>query len=472
MKIFQRAILWVGIAVLAAPLPVLAAASTMASPSGLSFTELKITGDEFVILQNNTGSAIPDLSIYWLQDFNNVNPLAGGISNSSQQLPQVALGSGQTLLLSSATMPTCGAAIAGKLSVSLTDGGGFLELVKMTQNSSGAITQTPGDVVSWSSSANGIIQNVPSGTKDPKAAYYRYHNDTSYSWQLADQDASTACLLNVTVAGTTKPETITASLGQSTTSPPAIIIGLSADDASNLTASGATLPASDLGLLAPQVTELLPNPSGTGTDNSDEFIELYNPNDTAFDLSGFSLQVGTSTLHAWPFPAGVMLPAKGFMAFFSEDTGLSMSNTGGQAALLDPFGDRVGQSDVYANAGDGQAWALANGKWYWTTTPTPSAGNVIKQPIGSSKSSSKATKTTSSSKTTISKVKGASVAVSSTAGTTGSMQAVAEVTPIHPWTLALVALLALLYGAYEYRTDIRNKVAQFRADRAARRIAG
>src|SRR5947209_2406260 len=124
MRKLQR-LLWVGMTnvLLLAGLPVGASATappTMAIPNGLSFAEIKITGDEFIVLQNNSGTDIADLSSYWLQDFNNTNPLAAGVNNSSQQLPQVSLVNGQTLLLSAAAMPTCCAAVAGKLNISLT----------------------------------------------------------------------------------------------------------------------------------------------------------------------------------------------------------------------------------------------------------------------------------------------------------------------------------------------------------------
>src|SRR3972149_6494200 len=59
---------------------------TAAVPPGLSLAEIKVTGNEFIMLQNNTGASITDLSRYWLYFFNNVNPLAVGVSSSSQHL--------------------------------------------------------------------------------------------------------------------------------------------------------------------------------------------------------------------------------------------------------------------------------------------------------------------------------------------------------------------------------------------------
>ena len=90
------------------------------------------------------------------------------------------------------------------------------------------------------------------------------------------------------------------------TSPPATIISTTEVDATDpasalLAAHASQMPAADIGLSAPQISELLPNPAGTGNDATDEFIELYNPNDQPFDLSGFVLQTGLTTPATTPF---------------------------------------------------------------------------------------------------------------------------------------------------------------------------
>lgn len=439
----------------------------LAAPTGLSILEIKMTGDEYLLLQNNTPDNIDDLSSYWLYAFNNVDPLASGVSSSSQQLPATRLAAGQTLLLNAVPQPTCGAAVGGKLSISLTDSGGFLEIIKLSRDSSGALQQTAGDNVSWSAGASGQIQNVPSASKDGQAVWYRYQALSGYSWQRADIDVQDRCQLDVV---TTPPVTAPAPTGtllQPSSEPPATIVSVQQDQTVQVPA-GPVLPAGDIDLAAPQITELLPNPNGTGTDTTDEFIELYNSNDADFDLTGFTLQTGISTKHSYLFPAGTILPARSFVAFYSEDTGLSLSNSGSSADLLDPFGSVIAESEVYGSAKDGQAWARANGNWYWTTRPTPNAPNVITEgssaaAVLSAKSKSTATKTKANSQTkTVTPSNNVAAANSPAAETV-------QVTPIHPWTLALVAALAVAYGLYEYRLDVANRIYQFRRNRAARR---
>lgn len=449
-------------------------------PASLSVAEIKITGNEFLLLENNSGLAISDLSKYWIYFFNNVNPLAVGVSSSSQQLPPVSLGSGQTVLLSANGGSTCGAAVTGKLSISLTDSGGFLEIVQ-TSIVNSLLVQTAGDAVSWSSGVNatpGMITNVPSNSSAPNGAYYRYKNPVSggaaYLWQQADIDAANSCQLNVTVAGVVTPGPVNpGNQLLPSTPPPATIV--SADSLDAVTDSG--LPTSDIGLQAPQINELLPNPAEPQTDGEDEFIELYNSNDVAFDLTGFKLQTGTSTFHNYTFATGTFLPARSFEAFYSIDTNLSLSNTSGQARLLDPAGNIISQADIYNKAPDGQTWALASGTWYWTMTPTASQANVINQPLtvralstgASPVVAKKSTNTTTSGKTAATpKVKAATTSSGST-----NTPVVASPKPknLHPFALALVGAGAVGYAAYEYRNDLRNRLYQFRRHRKARRAA-
>lgn len=426
-----------------------AAPPAMSGPPVLALSEIKITGDEFVVLKNNTGKEIKDLSAYWLDGYNSNQPTGAGVTNAAQQLPAVKLAAGQTILLSSSGMATCGAAVTAKLSVGLTDGGGFLQVIQTAQSSLG-VAKFPVDYVSWSSGADNIIANAPSNSKDPKAAYYRYAAATGYGWQLADIDQADSCQLDVASGAP-----VNTALFISSSEVPSII-QTSAPEATQ------TMPATDIGLPAPQISEVLPNPAPPQTDADDEFIELYNPGDNEFDLSGFVLQTGTSTVHDYSIPAGTKIEPKQFMAFFSVDTGLSLGNSSGQAALLDPGGSVLSQTDQYGTAKDGYAWVKADGLWQWTTTPTPNQINKISQPA--SKSS----------------VKGASASKKSAGKDAAAIAAPSNSSPggggvaprLHPAILAGVGGLAVVYALYEYRHDMANQFYRLRRYREARRVAG
>ncbi len=241
---------------------------------------------------------------------------------------------------------------------------------------------------------------------------------------------------------------------------------------------GSEPPVND-GLLAPQITELLPNPAAPQTDANDEFVELYNPNNAPFDVGGFALVAGDTTKHYFTFMPGIVLQPLSFTAFSSAVTGLSMTNSGGQVQLQDAAGVVVTASGVYGAAPDGQSWALVDGKWLWTTTPTPSSTNLVTLPKPDVKKSTIAAatkKTTAVKAASVTKpakpTKAAAKPKKVTAQPKSTQLASANVpnrTPLHIGVLASVGVFALLYGAYEYRSDLANKLHQFRSYRAARR---
>lgn len=438
-------------------------APNLSGPAGLSIIEIKITGNEFIMLQNNTGATIPDLSLFWLYGFNNINPLAADTTSSSQQLPSGSLDNGQTLLLSGNGGATCGAAVTAKLSISLGDAGGYLAVVKTGMNNN-VLTQTAGDVVSWSSSLNsapGMISKVPSNTADPGGAWYRYKNSVSappYLWQAAELDAKNSCQLNVIVSGTSVP-------GPSNPGnqllpglpPPATILSITS------AVTGSKLPLTDAGLRSPQLTELLPNPASPQTDANDEFIEIYNSNNAKFDLSGFKLQTAsglTSTRHTYTFPEGSAIAADSFAAYPSANISISLTNGGGLVWLLDPNGAVISQTEPYAEAKDGLAWALANGKWYWTSKPTPASANIIRGTAAKQPVTGKAD----------GKVKGASTTIAGTSSAnTANGNNPDQSKSVNSAVLVGVGGLAVVYGLYEYRRDLANWFHKFKRNRAVRR---
>lgn len=440
-------------------------APTLATPPGLSLAEIKMTGSELVMLQNNTGSTITNLSEYSIYGFNNVNPLASGVNISVQQLPAGSLLAGQTVLLSDGGA-TCGAAITDSLSISLTDSTGYLQVVK-SSFVGGVLTQTSGDAVSWSSGANstpGMIASVPSNTAVPRNAYYRYQNPMPtppFLWQKANQDTVNSCQLNVTG---TDPGSGPSNPGNQLLPglpPPATIISFVPGRGGG--GSGGNGSANNFGLRAPVLNELLPNPAKPQTDADDEYIEIYNPNSRSFDLYGYKLQTqsaSSSSKRIYTFPNGTKIAAKSFAAYPSSNISVSLVNTGGQVWLLDPNEGIISKSEAYGKAEDGQAWALAEDKWYWTNKPTPNAANEINGAGGSGSG-------VGTSGNGVGTVGGSSTGGSLAPGSAASA-ANAQTASLHPAVLAIVGALALLYGLYEYRHDLGNQIHKLKRHRATR----
>jgi hypothetical protein len=129
-----------------------------------------------------------------------------------------------------------------------------------------------------------------------------------------------------------------------------------------------------LNFLPIKVNELLANP--VGSDNGNEFIELYNPNPSAVSLELYQLRVGVDAPKLYPFPQGSEVPSNGYAVFSDADIGFTLVNTNGQVAIVTTDGQLVDESPVYSNAGDGQAWAVVGGAWQYTDQPTPGSSNL------------------------------------------------------------------------------------------------
>jgi hypothetical protein len=123
------------------------------------------------------------------------------------------------------------------------------------------------------------------------------------------------------------------------------------------------------------VSELLPNPASPLTDDEDEFIELYNPNNSPVNLGGYKLQSGSSFNYLYTLP-NMMLPAKSYLALYSADTNLVLSNSGSAAKISDPNGVEFHSSEAYQTIGEDESWALVDGEWVVTDQVTPNAPNL------------------------------------------------------------------------------------------------
>ncbi len=328
----------------------------------LTISQIKITGDEFIVLHNATASNL-QLGNFWLQYFNDFNLSNAGISNSSSQLPQVTLQPGQEMLLSLGTAASCGPVWVSKLSFSLKDTAGMLQVLGLSQTS-GIIGYKPEDQVSWSSKSTDSVDIKPVSSSSSSQIWYK----PASSWLSTATPLGCSAVGGSTSSSTNTPDTLT----RSTTSPPSVVLNQVEENTQT------NIPAADAGLMAPELSEILPNPGSPKTDANDEYVELYNPNDRLFDLGGFIMKAGSSSTYTYVFPVGqFILQPHEFKSFYSSTTDLSLSNSDGKVQLYSPDAELLSESDTYSDAKDDYGWILADGLWQWTSISTPNARNAI-----------------------------------------------------------------------------------------------
>lgn len=128
----------------------------------------------------------------------------------------------------------------------------------------------------------------------------------------------------------------------------------------------ALAPQSDI---APEITEVLPDPEGT---DDAEWVELYNPGAVELRLSGWRIddRDGGSAPHV--FAADAVIPAGGYLVVLRSESGLSLNNDGDSVRVIDPLGV-VRETVSYDGVVTGKSYALRDGDWSWET-PTPGVG--------------------------------------------------------------------------------------------------
>jgi len=415
-----------------------------AAPSGtILIGQIKLTSSngQFVSLYNNTDTDI-DMSSVKLAYYNYYD-LASAKLTSSRFIPLSGkLPSRNYYMVNDGALVICYKMTVDAQSLGFSTTAGTLQVV---QNGPSNVL----DTVAWSKTAvsgSTAVQTLPTSTSGflQRAWVDGVIKSTNDPWVGVVPSGIDSCDLEAQIAASSTPIAPTAQ-----TTPQSVSIAKIGSLASATT---------NQGLVAPVLSELLPNPAPPQTDDADEFIELYNPNNQAFNLAGYRLEAGTSYSRGYTFTSGNLQP-KSYTAFKITDTNLQLSNTEGQARLLAPDGTTISETPSYEDAPEGQSWSMVADIWQWTEKVTPNAANAL-----GDESTNTTASTASKSKTTGGSTKktssGNGMASNTASGTNPSQ--LNDAAPLHPLILAGIGTAAVAYAIYEYRKDMANSIFKLR----------
>lgn len=143
------------------------------------------------------------------------------------------------------------------------------------------------------------------------------------------------------------------------------------EDQSSAGSSRSSSPANNWSQI--KISEILPNP--VGSDDA-EWIEIYNQGSNTVDLSGFKLQ--DNSAGQYTIGQGLLLAGNSYLVLYKNQTKISLNNTGGDSVKIYSPDNSILDSLVYeVSAPEGKSFALINGSFAWTPSPTPGQANIL-----------------------------------------------------------------------------------------------
>ena len=119
----------------------------------------------------------------------------------------------------------------------------------------------------------------------------------------------------------------------------------------------------------------------------EDFIELYNPQDTAINLTGKYLTDKKDNLVKWQFGENIKIEPKSYLLVWCDEDGsqgdlhanFKLSSSGEFTAIVDTDGVTIIDSVTIPTIPENESFARDNnsGEWYITNSTTPGASNII-----------------------------------------------------------------------------------------------
>ncbi len=120
------------------------------------------------------------------------------------------------------------------------------------------------------------------------------------------------------------------------------------------------------------INEIFPNPKGN--DSKSEWIELYNKEKLAVDLTNWKL---SNQSKSYKIKKNTIIKPNGYLLFKREKTKIALNNNSDTIKLFDSVGNLINKVN-YNKAFEDKSYAFSNNGWHWTTLITPNKKNIIK----------------------------------------------------------------------------------------------
>lgn len=148
----------------------------------------------------------------------------------------------------------------------------------------------------------------------------------------------------------------------------------------------------------PRLNEIMAHNASATTNRlgqTPDWIEVFNPSPSGFDLAGMSLSVNNPKPGQWVFPSGTTLPAGAYLMIWCDDsrpssanwepelnTGQGLNGDSGGVYLFSRTGQLVDSVEYGFQVAD-MSIGLAGDHWQLDAAPTPGAPNSVAAALGS-----------------------------------------------------------------------------------------
>ncbi|MSU60517.1 MAG: hypothetical protein EXS52_01190 [Candidatus Staskawiczbacteria bacterium] len=122
------------------------------------------------------------------------------------------------------------------------------------------------------------------------------------------------------------------------------------------------------------INEILPAPEGP--DETNEWIEIYNQNDTSVNLQGWKIKDVKGGTTTYAFTGATTVAGKGYIVLKRPQTKITLNNDEDSLNLLFP-NSQIADSMSYKSATKSQSYNKTDAGWKWSASQTPGAGNIV-----------------------------------------------------------------------------------------------